>query len=88
MHERLSIDVQAVLVTNQIYAGSLGADALAAAAIGFTARVQLTDIANILQSYYQCLRRLCLLDRVMDLQVKSARDERLEICVMACSSST
>ena len=28
--------VQAVLVTNQIYAGSLGADALAAAAIGFT----------------------------------------------------
>ncbi|BDA44364.1 probable multidrug and toxin extrusion protein 1 [Coccomyxa sp. Obi] len=27
---------QAVLVTNQIYAGSLGADALAAAAIGFT----------------------------------------------------
>ena len=28
--------VQAVLVTNQIFAGSLGADALAAAAIGFT----------------------------------------------------
>lgn len=28
--------VQAVLVTNQVYAGSLGADALAAAAIGFT----------------------------------------------------
>lgn len=27
---------QAVLVTNQVYAGSLGADALAAAAIGFT----------------------------------------------------
>ena len=28
--------MQAVLVTNQIFAGSLGADALAAAAIGFT----------------------------------------------------
>ena len=31
--------MQAVLVTNQVYAGSLGADALAAAAIGFTVSI-------------------------------------------------
>ena len=31
---------QAALVTNQVFAGSLGADALAAAAIGFTVSIR------------------------------------------------
>jgi hypothetical protein len=41
--------VQAVLVTNQMYAGSLGADALAAAAIGFTVR------CSALQRCHACM---------------------------------
>ena len=46
---------QAVLVTNQIYAGSLGADALAAAAIGFTVRLLTTP-----QQLMACMRSMSL----------------------------
>ena len=74
--------MQAVLVTNQIFAGSLGADALAAAAIGFTVSC---PVLSIYDTAFLLADTRFMSDAY---RVQSTRKLLVLILYIPCSSST